>query len=35
MFTRLRAWALGRATIRDVDQSVQRAIDLIFSPPPA
>lgn len=35
MFTRLRAWALGRATIRDVDQSVQRAIDLIFSAPPA
>lgn len=35
MVTRLRAWALGRATIRDVDGSVQRAIDLIFSPPPA
>lgn len=35
MVTRLRAWALGRATIRDVDRAVQRAIDLIFSPSPA
>jgi AcrR family transcriptional regulator len=29
--TRLRSWALGRATIRDVDRSVQRTLDLIFS----
>jgi AcrR family transcriptional regulator len=28
--TRLRSWALGRSTIRDVDQSVQRTLDLIF-----
>jgi len=30
--TRLRAWALGRITIGDVDHSVQQAIDLIFEP---
>ena len=30
--TRLRAWALGRITIGDVDRSVQRTIDLIFAP---
>ena len=30
--TRLRAWALGRITIGDVDRSVQQAIDLIFEP---
>jgi AcrR family transcriptional regulator len=35
MHTRLRAWALGRCTIRDVDRSVQRTLDLIFSPPPS
>ena len=29
--TRLRSWALGRATIHDVDRSVQRTLDLIFS----
>jgi AcrR family transcriptional regulator len=29
--TRLRSWALGRATIRDVDRSVHRTLDLIFS----
>ena len=29
--TRLRSWALGRATIRDVERSVQRTLDLIFS----
>jgi len=29
--TRLRSWALGRATIRDVDRSLQRTLDLIFS----
>jgi AcrR family transcriptional regulator len=28
--TRLRSWALGRATIGDVDRSVQRTLDLIF-----
>lgn len=32
MFTRLRSWALGRASIRDVDRSVQRSLDLIFEP---
>src|ERR1700742_1906927 len=31
--TRLRAWALGRITIADVDRSVQQAIDLIFANP--
>ena len=31
MVTRLRSWALGRATIPDVDRSVQRTLDLIFS----
>ena len=31
MVTRLRAWALGRCSIRDVDRSVQRALDLIFT----
>jgi len=31
MVTRLRSWALGRCSIRDVDRSVQRALDLIFS----
>jgi TetR/AcrR family transcriptional regulator, cholesterol catabolism regulator len=30
MVTRLRSWALGRCSIRDVDRSVQRALDLIF-----
>jgi AcrR family transcriptional regulator len=34
MITRLRTWAYGRATIRDVDRSVQRCLDLVFSPPP-
>jgi TetR/AcrR family transcriptional regulator, cholesterol catabolism regulator len=29
--TRLRAWALGRVTIADVDRSVQKTLDLIFS----
>jgi AcrR family transcriptional regulator len=32
--TRLRSWALGRATIRDVDRSVQRTLDLIFPSAP-
>jgi AcrR family transcriptional regulator len=31
--TRLRSWALGRATIRDVDRSVQSTLDLIFATP--
>jgi TetR/AcrR family transcriptional regulator, cholesterol catabolism regulator len=31
MVTRLRSWALGRCSIRDVDRSVQRALDLVFS----
>jgi TetR/AcrR family transcriptional regulator, cholesterol catabolism regulator len=30
--TRLRAWALGRVTIADVDRSVQKTLDLIFAP---
>jgi TetR/AcrR family transcriptional regulator, cholesterol catabolism regulator len=30
--TRLRSWALGRITIGDVDRSVQRTLDLIFTP---
>jgi len=29
--TRLRAWALGRVTIADVDRSVQKTLDLIFA----
>jgi AcrR family transcriptional regulator len=32
---RLRSWALGRTTIEDVERAVQRAIDLIYSPPPS
>jgi AcrR family transcriptional regulator len=32
MVTRLRSWALGRTTIRDVDRSVQRTLDLVFEP---
>jgi AcrR family transcriptional regulator len=32
--TRLRAWAHGRCSIRDVDRSVQRALDLVYSSPP-
>jgi AcrR family transcriptional regulator len=32
LVTRLRAWALGRITIADVDRSVQRTLDLIFAP---
>jgi AcrR family transcriptional regulator len=28
--TRLRAWALGRVTIDDVDRSVQKTLDIIF-----
>ena len=34
MVTRLRSWALGRGTIRDVDRSVQRTLDLIFAAAP-
>jgi AcrR family transcriptional regulator len=34
MVTRLRSWALGRGTIQDVDRSVQRTLDLIFTSPP-
>jgi AcrR family transcriptional regulator len=30
MVTRLRSWALGRTTIRDVNRSVQATLDLIF-----
>jgi TetR/AcrR family transcriptional regulator, cholesterol catabolism regulator len=32
MAMRLRSWALGRASIRDVHASVDRTVDLIFSP---
>ncbi len=35
MVTRLRSWALGRNSIRDVERSVDVAIDLIFSPSPS
>lgn len=35
MVTRLRAWALGRNSVRDVERAVDAAVDLIFSPPPA
>jgi AcrR family transcriptional regulator len=31
LVTRLRAWALGRITIGEVDRSVQRTLDLIFA----
>lgn len=34
MSNHLRAWAHGRATIRDVDRAVQRCLDLVFGPPP-
>ena len=34
MVTRLRSWALGRTTIRDVDRSMQRTLDLIFAATP-
>ena len=30
LVTRLRSWALGRISIRDVDRSVQQTLDLIF-----
>jgi AcrR family transcriptional regulator len=33
--TRLRSWALGRCSIRDVDRAIQRAIDVVFSPRPS
>jgi len=32
--TRLRSWALGRASIHDVERSVQRTLDLIFAAAP-
>jgi AcrR family transcriptional regulator len=31
----LHSWARGARTIRDVERSVERTIDLIFSPPPS
>ncbi len=31
MVTRLRSWAHGRCSIRDVDRSVQRCLDLLFA----
>ena len=34
MVTRLRSWALGRATIPDVNRSIEQSIDLIFSASP-
>jgi hypothetical protein len=30
MVTRLRSWALGRSTIRDVHRSVEQTLDLIY-----
>ncbi len=33
MVTRLRSWAQGRISIREVDRSVERCIDLLFSGP--
>jgi AcrR family transcriptional regulator len=35
MVTRLRSWSQGRTSIQDVHRSVERTIDLIFSPGPA
>lgn len=35
MVTRLRSWSQGRTSIQDVHRSVERTVDLIFSPPPA
>ncbi len=35
MSNRLRAWAHGRCTMRDVEAALEQAIDLIFSPAPA
>jgi AcrR family transcriptional regulator len=34
MDARLRSWAIGRCSIRDVVTAVDRSVDLIFSPPP-
>jgi len=34
MNTKLRAWAVGLITIRQVDTAVRRCLDLVFSPPP-
>jgi AcrR family transcriptional regulator len=34
LYRGLRSWALGRCSIADVERNAQRAIDLIFSPPP-
>ena len=34
MVTRLRSWSQGRTSIQDVHRSVDRTIDLIFSPGP-
>ena len=34
MDARLRSWAIGRCSIRDVLAAVDRSVDLIFSPPP-
>lgn len=35
MANRLRSWAHGRCTMRDVERAVQHTIDLIFGPPPS
>jgi hypothetical protein len=34
MYNRLRAWAHGRCTMRDVERAVQDTIDLVFGPSP-
>jgi AcrR family transcriptional regulator len=34
MANRLRSWAHGRCTMREVERAVQQTIDLVFGPPP-
>jgi AcrR family transcriptional regulator len=35
MANRLRSWAHGRCSIREVDRAVQETLDLVFGPPPS
>lgn len=35
MYRSLRSWALGRCTLADVERQAEKAVDLIFSPPPS
>jgi AcrR family transcriptional regulator len=35
LYRALRAWAVGRCTIADVEHHVEQAVELIFSPPPS